>query len=99
MNKKNALKAFLVFICIMGAVFGLSRLQKEWSGVDDTVVGKFAREAGHPAWRPFIDTEKGDLLLFCFLVAGASGGFLAGYSFREVFPPDASQKQKQSPPR
>ena len=30
---------------------------------------------------------KGDLLLFLFLLAGAIGGFIIGYTFRGLFPP------------
>jgi hypothetical protein len=57
-----------------------------WSGVDETVIEKFAEKAGHPAWGPFINTDQGDLLLFVFLLAGAAGGFAAGYWFRILFP-------------
>ena len=58
-----------------------------WSGVDETVIEKFAEKAGRPAWEPFINTDQGDLLLFVFLLAGAVGGFAAGYWFRVLFPP------------
>jgi cobalt/nickel transport protein len=58
-----------------------------WSGVDETVIEKFAEKAGRPAWKPFINTDQGDLLLFVFLLAGAAGGFAAGYWFRVLFPP------------
>ena len=58
-----------------------------WSGVDEVVVEKFAREAGRPPRGPFIPVEEGDLLLFLFLSAGAAGGFVAGYYFRQLFPP------------
>ena len=58
-----------------------------WSGVDETVIEKFAEKAGRPAREPFINTDQGDLLLFVFLLAGAVGGFAAGYWFRLLFPP------------
>jgi hypothetical protein len=58
-----------------------------WEGVDKTVVEKVATEAGHPPRPPYIDTEQGDLLLFLFLLAGAVGGFAAGYTVRTLFPP------------
>jgi hypothetical protein len=61
--------------------------KKQWAGVDETVVEKFARDAGRPPREPFINTDKGDLLLFCFLLAGAISGFIAGYYFRALFPP------------
>ena len=58
-----------------------------WSGVDETVIEKFAEKAGRTARKPFINTDQGDLLLFVFLVAGIIGGFIGGYSFRILFPP------------
>ena len=46
-----------------------------------------AEQAGHPARAPYLNTDQGDLLLFLFLLAGAVGGFIAGYTFRSLFPP------------
>lgn len=48
---------------------------------------KFAEKAGRPAREPYINTAQGDMLLFFFLLAGATGGFIAGYHFRGLFPP------------
>jgi ABC-type cobalt transport system substrate-binding protein len=61
--------------------------EPRWQGVDETVIEKFAEEAGRPPRQPYINTEQGDLLLFLFLLAGATGGFIAGYTFRGLFPP------------
>ena len=67
--------------------------EEKWKGVDETVVEKFAEQAGRPPRKPFINTDQGDILLFAFLVAGMIGGFVAGYSFRTLFPPkDHSDK-------
>lgn len=55
-----------------------------WSGVDETVVEKYAEAAGRPGRAPLINTDQGDLLLFVFLLAGAIGGFVAGYSYRSL---------------
>jgi hypothetical protein len=63
-----------------------------WEGVDKTVVEKFAQEAGRPRREPLINTDRGDLLLFVFLAAGAAGGFVAGYCFRALFPPRGVKK-------
>jgi cobalt/nickel transport protein len=68
------------------ACYGAQDHPAKWQGVDETVVGKFAEKAGRPARKPLIDTDRGDLPLFLFLVAGAAGGFIAGYYFRELFP-------------
>jgi hypothetical protein len=56
-----------------------------WSGVDETVVEKFAQEHGRFARAPFINTDQGDLLLFVFLIAGIAGGFVLGYLWRKLF--------------
>ncbi len=66
-----------------------------WSGVDEAVVQKFAAAAGRPSQPPLFDLGGGDVLLFLFLVAGAGGGFVAGYYFRELFP----RKGKPRDPR
>jgi hypothetical protein len=58
--------------------FGAER----WSGVDESVVEKFAREHGRQSRAPLINTDQGDLLLFAFLLAGTAGGFAAGYYWR-----------------
>lgn len=65
---------------------------EKWSGVDETVVEKYAIAAGHPPRNAFINTDRGDLLLFFFLIAGTCGGFLAGYSFRQIFPEISDEK-------
>ncbi|GAC1345932.1 MAG: hypothetical protein NVS2B9_19990 [Myxococcales bacterium] len=53
--------------------------------MDESVVEKFAREAGRSAAAPLFGIE-GDLLLFAFLCAGLLAGFLLGYCFRTLFP-------------
>ena len=55
---------------------------RPWTGVDEAVVEKVAKEHGREARKPLINTDQGDLLLFVFLLAGAVGGFAAGYYWR-----------------
>lgn len=62
----------------------------KWSGVDESVVKKFAEEAGRPPSDPLLNFS-GDVLLFMFLMAGLVGGFVAGYYYRELFSSDARQ--------
>jgi ABC-type cobalt transport system substrate-binding protein len=57
-----------------------------WQGVDDKFE-ELAKAAGHPAREPYINLVQGDVGLFMFLMAGALGGFIAGYNFRILFPP------------
>jgi hypothetical protein len=58
--------------------------KSSWGGVDENVVEKYASEAGREAREPFINTDKGDLLLFVFALGGAIGGFAAGYYWRRL---------------
>jgi hypothetical protein len=69
---------------------------KNWEGVDDTVVGRYAKEAGRAPRKAFIDTDRGDLLLFVFLLAGIAGGFVMGYNYRVLFGKKA-QGQENAP--
>ena len=76
-----------VFFGIMALVLVLSHQHPassadKWSGVDESVVEKYAKENGREARKPLINTDQGDLLLFVFLLAGTIGGFAAGYSWR-----------------
>ena len=70
----------------------LATCEAKWIGVDEAVVEKFAKEANRPPREPWINTDQGDLLLFVFLLAGAGGGFVGGYYFRELFPPKAGKE-------
>jgi ABC-type cobalt transport system substrate-binding protein len=60
-------------------------LGNDWSGVDKSVIERYATKAGRSAWAPFINTDQGDLLLFVFLLAGIVGGFIIGYYWRVLF--------------
>lgn len=86
---------------LLSAVFYLlpaeTYASEPWSGVDEAVVEKFAREHGRQARDPIINTDQGDLLLFVFLVAGVIGGFAAGYTFRMLTaetPPSAAKDER-----
>ena len=57
---------------------------EKWPGIDESVVEKIAKEQGREAREPIINTDQGDLLLFVFLLAGAVGGFAAGYYWRRL---------------
>ncbi|MDA8078841.1 MAG: hypothetical protein M0Z79_07875 [Nitrospiraceae bacterium] len=69
-------------LVIAPAYFSRSSAEEKWQGVDKTVVAKFAQEHGREAMESVINTDQGDLLLFVFLIAGAAGGFVAGYYWR-----------------
>jgi hypothetical protein len=84
--KKFVIVGALIVLVALGAGL-MYHPESKWSGVDESVVKKFAEEAGRPPRDPYINVAQGDLALFCFLVAGIVGGFVAGYHYRELFPP------------
>ena len=49
-----------------------------------------------PAREPYINTDQGDLLLFLFLLAGAVGGFIAGYTYPQICSRQKRQLAKQT---
>ena len=92
--KKGAWIMILVgFLLVAPAC--LTARAASWSGVDETVIEKFAEKAGRTAREPLINTKQGDLPLFVFLIAGMVGGFVAGYHFRTLFPPKRGKKREE----
>jgi len=57
----------------------------KWTGIDVSIVGKYAEKYGHPPKDPYINTDQGDLLLFVFTFFGLIGGIIIGYNFRKLF--------------
>lgn len=83
---RGAKSWLLTLSCLFVLVFpALAEEQKKWPGVDETVVEKYAKELGREARDPYINTDQGDLLLFLFALAGAAGGFVAGYYWHKLF--------------
>ncbi|MGZ3648452.1 MAG: energy-coupling factor ABC transporter permease [Syntrophales bacterium] len=83
---KQSMTALLVAFFIIGGVL-LAAIPAEaakWTGVDEAVVEKIAKEHGREAKEPLIDMEHGDLPLFLFLIAGTLGGFAAGYYWKTL---------------
>jgi cobalt/nickel transport system permease protein len=72
----------VVMIILTVCLAGTLRAEEKWQGIDETIVGKIAREHGREPREPLINTGEGDMLLFAFLTAGAIGGFAAGYYWR-----------------
>jgi cell division protein FtsL len=87
-DRKRRLKILLLHAILLPTllyVYSFFTLApRPWSGVDEAVVEKIAREHGREATAPLINTDRGDLLLFVFLVGGAVAGFVAGYSWRQL---------------
>jgi hypothetical protein len=97
--KKASMTASLIFTWLFFTGTACMTLHAaSWSGVDEAVIERIAEKAGRPAREPFINTDQGDLLLFVFLIAGATAGFAAGYYFRVLFPPKRKGDGKQDIP-
>ena len=62
-----------------------AREEGAWTGIDVSIVGKYASEYGRPPRDPYINTDQGDLLLFVFTLAGVIGGFVIGFNARKLF--------------
>ncbi len=82
MKTQNYGKVLVMIFFIVTCNLSLVTASEKWSGVDETVVEKYAKEHGREARDPLINTDQGDMLLFVFLLAGAIGGFAAGYYWR-----------------
>ncbi len=97
-ERKRKAKIFLLHIVILPTVlyafYFFTLAPRPWTGVDEAVVEKIAREHGREARKPLIDPGSGDLLLFVFLVAGAVGGFAGGYYWRML----VAEKGNHAPP-
>jgi len=81
---KFGVRSFLIFILLFTVHLSLSTASEKWPGVDESVIEKVAKEHGRESREPFINTDRGDLLLFVFLLAGVVGGFIGGYYWRAL---------------
>ena len=57
-----------------------------WQAADDMVEQRFAAQGGRKPTEPAAE-DRGELPGFFAMLAGAIGGFIAGYCFRALFPP------------
>ena len=90
--KQSVIALSLLLLLAVGVFLIASDPKARWNGIDETVVERYAAQAGRPAREPYINTDRGDLLLFLFLLAGAAGGFIGGYCYRGLFPPRRKNK-------
>ena len=106
-NSKLNIQKYRAFVLIFFSLFTLhsslftAASAAKWSGVDETVVEKYAEEHGRPGRDPVINTDQGDLLLFMFLIGGLIGGFAAGYYWRMLTENKCQSKEQkeQNPDR
>ncbi len=98
--QKHGMTALVVSLFMAGAVLSaaLPADASKWTGVDEAVIEKVAKEHGREASEPLINMDQGDLPLFLFLIAGALGGFAAGYYWRSLIAekPQCCHSEKRS---
>ena len=92
-------RCFIILVLFSPLLFAEERIEKKgipvvtqtnneegaWTGIDVSIVGKYATKYGRPPRDPYINTDQGDLLLFVFTVAGVVGGFIMGFNVRKIF--------------
>ena len=75
-------------ICLLiGTTVYMSFNYREVKGTDDKiaeVTGVYARKAGVARRLSYINTDKGDILLFLFGFSGLVAGFYLGYHWRAI---------------
>jgi cobalt/nickel transport protein len=95
-ERKRKIRIAVVHILLVPTllfgVYFFSLAPQPWTGVDEAVVEKVAREHGREA-KSIVPEAKGDLQLFLFAAAGAAGGFLAGYCWRGL----ADKRREENP--
>ena len=84
MRSRIIFSAIFTAVILIAMQAGIVCPAEKWQGVDEAVVKKIAKEHGREPGGPLINTEQGDLQLFLFLLAGAAGGFTAGYYWRKL---------------
>lgn len=103
--QRSRVKGHVVIIMLIFYSFAACNLllatvvsaSEKWKGIDESVVKKFAKEHGREAKDPLINTDQGDLLLFVFLLAGAAGGFAAGYYWHVLITTKGSRNTTEDP--
>ncbi len=63
-----------------------------WSDATDVLSIQAAEQVGREARAPFINTEKGNMLVFFFALGGVAAGFTIGYNWRMVLAGKAGRR-------
>lgn len=87
---RTRVAALLATVLLLGMLVYLGTSDLAMPGADERVSGiaeQYAREVGAGPRDPYINTDRGDLLLFVFALGGAVAGFWLGYAWRGMFGP------------
>ncbi len=63
-----------------------------WSDATDVLSGQAAEQVGREARAPFLNTEKGNMLVFFFALGGVAAGFTIGYNWRMILADKAGRR-------
>jgi cobalt/nickel transport system permease protein len=69
-----------------GLLWSLAKQTSKWVGLDEGVMEHVAAQQGRPAWKPFINTDVGDLILYVFFVGAFLTGLVIGWLVRGLRP-------------
>lgn len=85
---RRSLGKWIILFLFLALLVYLGTSSLSMPGQDEYVNGiadKYAQEVGAKEREPYINTDKGDLLLFVFLLGGATAGFIIGHNWRDIF--------------
>lgn len=88
MNNKWTKISIIAAVCLFfGSVVYMAFTYDEVPGADVKVggiAGKYAEKVGAVPRDPYINTDKGDILLFLFCFGGVVAGFYLGYNWKKI---------------
>jgi ABC-type cobalt transport system substrate-binding protein len=79
---KPKIAAALVLLVAM--TFGFPAVVDSFVGADESVIEKFATDAGRKTTTPLVNADSGEMGRLLWLMAGVAGGFTLGYCFRSL---------------
>ncbi|EGW36634.1 hypothetical protein [Desulfosporosinus sp. OT] len=85
---RRSLGKWIILFLFLSILVFLGTSDLTMPGQDEHVNGiadKYAQEVGAGEREPYINTDRGDLLLFVFALGGATAGFIIGYNWRDIF--------------
>lgn len=91
----NSKKLVIVFLFVAIHAVEVFGAQEPWTGIDVSIVGKYATSFGRPPRDPYINTDRGDLLLCLFTLSGVIGGFVIGYNWHKLMAGQKGEKVKR----
>lgn len=96
---KSKYLGLLILLAFISLIVFVATSDLKMPGADEKVglvVEKYAQEVGTAERDPYINTDKGDLLLFLFAVGGAMAGFWLGYNWRDLFGKEWNNEAKSA---